>query len=114
VCARRDLLTDESLLPVFKGLLSRTKPFDCVGTADEARLSLWLARGRLKQRGRPVPVVLAALEAELGCADKLLPLLTEWNAEHILPDWWPHADSFPWAEDILADVPPDCRLKPSA
>lgn len=39
----KDLLEDESLLPLYRDLLGQgeLKPFDCVGTFDEAKVALW-------------------------------------------------------------------------
>jgi hypothetical protein len=107
---RRNLLADASLLPSFRALAvpgGRT-PFDCVGTREEARLSLWLARRRLCRRrscAAPLPsgrdnddgcercCVLEGLSAELDGAGELLPLLVDpalgpAQPPHCLPAWW--------------------------
>lgn len=46
----KNLLDDESLLPLYRDLLGygRLKPFDCVGTFDESRAALYLASKKYK------------------------------------------------------------------
>jgi len=125
-------LADQSLLASFHALVvpgGRT-PFDCVGTRDEARLSLWLARRRLrcnKRCGRCC--VLEDLSTELEGADELLHLLVEPvptsspPPPHHLPAWWlwrsehmprrctaartsgkENTVGFAWAAEIMADA----------
>lgn len=45
---RKNLLDDPALTPLYRDLLGfgDIKPFDCVGTFEEARAALWLARKR--------------------------------------------------------------------
>ncbi len=44
---KKDLFEDETMLPMFRDLLGfgDMKPFDCIGTFEEARYALWLAAG---------------------------------------------------------------------
>ena len=89
--AGADPLDDEQLLPEFGDLLgsgNAMKPLDCVGTAEEALLSLWLARRR--SNGRPMPYVLAAVAGLDDHAALLsaLPILDAISDNHCLPPWW--------------------------
>jgi len=61
------------------------KPFECVGTAEEALLSLWLARERVKNSGGGVPFALASLDVDRG--SKLTSLLQGHESRHLLPHW---------------------------
>jgi hypothetical protein len=128
---RRNLLADETLLSSFRALVvpgGRT-PFDCVGTRDEARLSLWLARRRLQSsEDCGSCCVLESLSTELQGAKELLPLLVGPVSEdsqppHSLPAWWlwrrqqtprsctarknseeGNTSSFAWATEIMTDA----------
>jgi UDP-N-acetylmuramoylalanine--D-glutamate ligase len=42
---KKDLFADETLLPLYKDILGlgTAKPFDCIGTFEEAQYALWLA-----------------------------------------------------------------------
>jgi len=48
---KKNLLTDESLLPLFRDIMGfgKIKPFDCVGTFEEAQAALWLASKNYKK-----------------------------------------------------------------
>jgi len=51
---KKDIYQDKALLPLFDNLLgfknfSNIKPFDCVGTPEEARVALYLAKDKFKQ-----------------------------------------------------------------
>jgi hypothetical protein len=75
-----NLLKKESLQPDLLSLLGQTrqKPFECVGTMEEARAAF------------------AAVQGQLAPAQKLL---REWNAAHNIP-----ARFLPAAERMLAYV----------
>jgi hypothetical protein len=85
-----DPLARHTALPILGALLGRvgtSKPYECVGTAAEARLCLHLARGAYASAGLPLPACLcgpcadadaasgAALEVELmsGCGRHAIP-----------------------------------------
>lgn len=126
-------MANQSLLASFRALIApggRT-PFDCVGTRDEARLSLWLARRRLRccNEGCASGCVLEDLSTELEGADDLLYLLVDPvptsspPPPHNLPAWWlwrsqpmprrytaaktsgeENIVCFAWATEIMADA----------
>lgn len=93
---QRDLLDDPTLLPVFQRLTANgtpadgaeAKPFECVGTADEATLSLWMARQRRLADNQSLPLVLRHLSATLDTGPDHLHLLTELSDDHLLPPWF--------------------------
>ena len=91
----KDLFDDEALLPNFSalaGLDGAPKPFECVGTFDEAGLALELARLRVGLEG--VPYALAALPPARDPRADLLDDL--WDAP-VSPAWWD--------ERVLEDLP---------
>lgn len=56
-----DLLEDESLIPIVKGLLRENdvvKPFECVATVEEIRTAISLGRERARKDNQEVPKVL--------------------------------------------------------
>ncbi len=74
----KDLYADEKLLPLFSDILGwgKMKPFDCIGTFDEARAALFLAKdkftdsfivkkfsGKIKNPGKLLGRVLASNDA---------------------------------------------------
>jgi hypothetical protein len=52
----KDLFADANLLQLFKDLLGRgtSKPFECVGTADEMTVALGRAESRSEYKGEPI------------------------------------------------------------
>lgn len=57
----KDLLNDETLIPVVKGLLRENnilKPFECVATVDEIKTAILLAREKAKKDGLEIPSLL--------------------------------------------------------
>jgi 7-cyano-7-deazaguanine synthase in queuosine biosynthesis len=77
------------------------KPLDCVGTVEEAKLALWLARRRRLEHmasggggGGGLPKYFSShgpwkqVQAELDRAPEAsLALLDEWNDDNLLPSW---------------------------
>ena len=83
-----NLYSHESLLPTFRELLGLTgaKPFECVGTAEECRFSLYIA----SEAGQyNADIVMQTLRGELGDLWKTLPALKEklflFSADHRIP-----------------------------
>jgi len=59
----KDLLRDESLIPLVKGLLRENdvvKPFECVATVEEIKTAISLGIERAKKDGSEIPKVLQA------------------------------------------------------
>lgn len=78
----KDLFADESLVPLYRELLglAGTKPFECVGTADETRLAFYLAQTVGAYAGEPI---IRLFEAEV------MPLVKNWEeleTELMTPD----------------------------
>ena len=65
----KDLMADESLLPIFEELngTAKVKPFECVGTVEEVR---------------------ACIEAVEGNRNQVNEILSRFNEEHFLPEWF--------------------------
>ncbi len=60
----KDLLEDESVIPIIKGLLrqnNEVKPFECVATIEEIKTAISLSLERAKKDGLKIPKVLQAL-----------------------------------------------------
>lgn len=63
----RDLLEDESLSPLVRGLLrenNQVKPFECVATVEEIKTAIDLGVKKAKKDGRKIPPVLQAVESK--------------------------------------------------
>ena len=57
----RDLLDDENLIPILKGLLREgdaVKPFECVATVEEIKTAVSLGRERARKDNQEIPKVL--------------------------------------------------------
>ena len=77
----KNLLEDESLIPVIQGLLRENdmvKPFECVATVEEIRLAISLG---LEKAGAEVPKVLQAVSSQ--ALDKK-EILKSWNKQNNL------------------------------
>lgn len=103
-----DLFERPELAPMFASLLgihadgAGHKPFDCVGTEDEAAVALGLALRRRRRESRCLPSVLATLERNLPSAliaggddddgaavTETRRLLADWDDSTWLPQWLP-------------------------
>ncbi len=63
--------------------LEKQKPFECVGTKEEAKLALALSVRRYREVGKEPPLELVAIEKAIGQTDE--GVLTAWNSEHFVP-----------------------------
>ncbi|MDR1465222.1 MAG: hypothetical protein LBJ11_08000 [Oscillospiraceae bacterium] len=82
-----DLLDAPQLREDLRGLLGQgeTKPFECVGTIQEAQAALCLAKASYRADGLPLPLLLRELEAPAMTETAALALLRERNPEHMVP-----------------------------
>lgn len=88
----RDYFQDETILTHIRALtgLTPVKPFECVGTRDEAKLALLLSIERYKKESREIPEGLLKIKSDLGASDTDLMLLEkkaleEWGDASGLP-----------------------------
>ncbi|MGD9890269.1 MAG: hypothetical protein AB7N70_37345 [Dehalococcoidia bacterium] len=88
-----DLFQDTGFLPLALQLTGReaTKPFECVGTVEEAIVAFALARERASHSGRDLPPLLEAVQHAVLCTEPSLDrraahILRAWNEEHAIPD----------------------------
>lgn len=88
-----DLFQDTGLLPLVLQLTGReaTKPFECVGTVEEAVVAFALSRERASQGGGSLPPLLEAVQRAVLCTEPNLDrraahILRAWNEEHAIPD----------------------------
>ncbi len=64
----KDLLEDEKLIPVVRGLLrenNQVKPFECVATVNEIKLAISLGIKRAKKDGQEIPKILQSFQKTL-------------------------------------------------
>jgi 7-cyano-7-deazaguanine synthase in queuosine biosynthesis len=82
---KQNLFEKLELLPLFEEILGyrASKPWDCVGTFEEAQLALFLTRRKYQQEGLDIPAILQNLDVSGG--EKQLPLLTDYNSDHLIP-----------------------------
>jgi hypothetical protein len=87
-----DILTNAALEPLMDALCGRdgaSKPYECVGTAREARLCVARARAGYARAGRPLPRLLlgrrAEADAEEGARHEAM--LSDDTGEHAVPSW---------------------------
>lgn len=80
-----DYFQDENILEHIRALVGLTpvKPFECVGTRDEARLALLLTINKCKAEGREIPEGLLAIKSDLPITDDDMVLL----AHAVLEEW---------------------------
>lgn len=88
-----DLFTKPEIIGLVRELvgLTNTKPFECVGTKDEAKLSLALSIHRYQTLGKEVLLALLDIAKELKLDPPMVEKLKEtvvkaWNNEHFVPD----------------------------
>ncbi len=79
----KNLYADEKLLPVFSDVLGwgKMKPFDCVGTFDEARAALFLAKDKF-----PNSIAVKKFIGKIKHPEKLLERVLAINNAPTLPD----------------------------
>lgn len=87
-----DYFRDENILTHIRALVGLTpvKPFECVGTRDEAKLALLLVINKCKDEAREIPEGLLAIKSDLQIMDDDLVLLErtvleEWGDTANLP-----------------------------
>lgn len=88
-----DYFRSPELEQAFKDLvgIGEHKPFDCVGTIDESRLAIAFSTRQYRSRGKELPPLIHALEAQLGIAgeDVLTQLKmsveNKWDVQNFLP-----------------------------
>lgn len=87
-----DLFAKESLLTTAEELagIAQVKPFECVGTREESTIAFYLARERLRAEGKPLPLIIAHIDAQLlqhepDLAERAQHLLSAWNTQHAIP-----------------------------
>jgi hypothetical protein len=88
-----NLLADTSLLPELAKLLGLTsaKPFECVGTRDEAQAAFYLSITKIQTAKKPLPPLLAQLSPEVLSArtdwTELTQKLLAAQAPNFAPTW---------------------------
>jgi hypothetical protein len=84
----KDLFTDESLIPIMHELTGQApeKPFECVGSRDEACAALLEVKKQYSSRGEPLPPLIAAFaERYSGENYDLEQMCAEIGAENNVP-----------------------------
>lgn len=88
----KNLFEDANLIPLMSELLGESvcKPFECVGTFDEARAAFYLSRERSKDEGGGLPVLLARFQKEYlpkyrGIEKNVPKIMSSWNGKNNLP-----------------------------
>jgi len=92
-----DYFHDPVIINYLRELVGITpvKPFECVGTRDEAKLALLLAVGRYQRESREIPEGLLKIKSDLGLTDEDAVFLDE----KILSQW---GDTFNLPPEHLA------------
>lgn len=92
-----DLFRRKDLFPLLKQLVGveRHKPFECVGTTEELRLSMYLSQQRFATSGKALPELLQMAVKELassplGWEMTAKKLLNEWGEDRFLPRFLSH------------------------
>ncbi|MDR2646934.1 MAG: hypothetical protein LBB67_02260 [Oscillospiraceae bacterium] len=83
----KDMFDDPDLLSEFRALLgqSQAKPFECVGTVNEAAAALGLTIARYESQSLPLPRLLAACRAFALPPHAAARLLGDFNPENLIP-----------------------------
>ena len=82
----KNLLEDESLIPVVRGLLrenNEVKPFECVATVEEIKVAIYMGIQYAKSKGKKIPLVLQRL-AQYGSDN--VEILNTWDEQNNLPE----------------------------
>ncbi|KAK3242885.1 hypothetical protein CYMTET_47439 [Cymbomonas tetramitiformis] len=84
----------EELLPIFKALCGLAqKPMECVGTPEEMRLSLLLAREQRRRIGQTyLPPVFEMLHDSIDSAQELLWMFDDVGPNSLIPGSWKNSD----------------------
>lgn len=80
----QDLFVSAAIVRFIRELvgLTEVKPFECVGTRDEAILSLLLSVAKYKKEGREIPEGLLLIKSDLGKTDEDMRRLKELVIDH--------------------------------
>jgi len=80
-----DYFQDEVILQHIRALVGLTpvKPFECVGTRDEAKLALLLTIEKYRKESREIPEGLLKIKSDLGGSDTDITLLED----RVLEEW---------------------------
>lgn len=88
-----DIFTKPEIVSFIRELvgLGKQKPFECVGTKEEAKLALALSISRYQNLGKEAPKALLDIEKELMLDPSIVEKLKQtvakgWNNEHFVPD----------------------------
>merc|ERR1711988_434741 len=97
------------------------KPFDCVGTEEEATLAMRLAMCRRRRYSEHVPHVLQALEKHLStrtqeeeseaCLTEATRQLSGWDETVWLPSWLPERGLSWFLDEHGRDILHDASLR---
>lgn len=82
----KDLFQDETIVLIIHSLLrlnDSLKPFECVATVEETKLSIYLCMEKVKVEGNVLPVVLKQIA---NFASNNVSILKQWNSQNNLPE----------------------------
>jgi len=108
-CFGGDLFQSQPIIEHIRAEVGLTpvKPFECVGTRDEARLALFLAIDRYATEGREIPEALLTVKSDLAISEDSYfqlksRLLDTWADTYNLPDEYLSLLRFEWEKDTQA------------